>query len=340
MERKNFQTIIQDKKTDLYFIGNEKIKVAMTNFGARLVSIKVPDINKSFKEVLYTFESLEEFIHADNPYYGATIGRYANRIAAGKFMLDGESYDLQINNGKNHLHGGPAGFHNSVWDIEALDETSIVFTYHSKDGEEGYPGNMDVKVSFKVESSSVIITYEATTDKKTVVNLTNHAFFNLNGKFNGDVLKHDLFINADHYTPVDETLIPTGVIGSVEDSPFDFRKTRKIGELIGSDHSQLKAGGGYDHNFVLSKNNSKDPIVSVCGDQSGIVMNVMTTEPGIQFYSGNFMEGETYRNAFALETQHFPDSPNHSHFPSTVLDLNEVFSSTTTYQFEVRNNVK
>lgn len=334
MERKNFQTIIQDKKTDLYFIGNAEIKIALSNFGARLVSIKVKDINKVFKEVLYSFESHEEFINADNPYYGATIGRYANRIAVGKFTLDGESYNLQINNGKNHLHGGPAGFHNSVWDTEVIDDTSISFSYHSADGEEGYPGNVDVKVNFKVEATSLIITYEATTDKKTVINLTNHAFFNLNGKFSGDILNHDMLINADHYTPVDETLIPTGEIESVENTPFDFRKTKKIGEHIGSVHQQLKAGGGYDHNFVLSKNMA--PAVSVCGDQSGIVMNISTTEPGLQFYSGNFMEGETYRNAFALETQHFPDSPNHSHFPTTELNKNEIFSSTTTYQFEAR----
>jgi aldose 1-epimerase len=334
MNREKFQKTIKGKNTDLYFIGNDQIKVELSNYGARIISIQVKNKNNKFIDVVYNFESLDEFINADCPYYGATIGRFANRIAFGKFTLDNSEYQLKTNDGDHHLHGGPGGFHQAVWDAFMIDDHALEFKYHSKDMEEGYPGNLIVSVKFSVTGPALKIEYQSTCDKKTIINLTNHTFFNLNGKGSGDILSHKLEINADAFTSVDSGLIPTGELAKVDEGPFDFRTPKAIGERINDEHLQLKPGLGYDHNFILNIGTAEDmhPAASVVGDLSGIKMNILTTEPGLQFYSGNFMKAPAFRHAFALETQHFPDSPNQSKFPKVEL-AHQSFLSTSIYQF-------
>ena len=266
----------------------------------------------------------------------------------GKFILDGTSYSLSINNGVNSLHGGKKGFQDVVWDTRQLNEQSIVFSYLSKDMEEGYPGNLKVKVIYNLtDANELKISYEATTDKKTVVNLTNHAFFNLNGEGSGTILNHQLQINANLYTPVDSTLIPIGKHESVSETPFDFTKFSAIGKRITDNHEQLKNGKGYDHNYVLNDRNGNQMhhAATVEGDESGIIMEVFTIEPGLQFYSGNFMKSKNtfkggskddFRTAFCLETQHFPDSPNQPSFPSTVLNPGMLYNTSSVYKFSIK----
>lgn len=333
----DFQITIDSKQTDLFFIGNEDIEVSLCNYGARLVSLNVRDKKGEFQNILFSFESLEEFLKADNPYYGATIGRYANRIAAGKFSLNNKEYFLPLNNGLNHLHGGHHGLHQLIWDAHPIDTSSIKFICHSQDGDEGYPSDLDVEVIFSVRFNELHINYSAFAKNKTIINLTNHAFFNLNGKSAGDILSHEIKINADSFTPIDENLIPTGEIRAVDKSPFDFRAGKIIGESIDDDNPQLNFAGGFDHNFVLNQqDNSIHYAASAIGDQSGIVLEILTSEPGLQFYSGNFMQEPFYRHAFALEPQHYPDSPNHPQFPST--ELMGRYNSTTIYRFSVKND--
>jgi aldose 1-epimerase len=275
-------------------------------------------------------------------YYGATIGRYANRIANGTFSLQDKNYLLETNNGINHLHGGEKGFHNIVWDVEVQSKNSITFKYLSPDGEEGYPGNVAVFVTYTLtDDNEMAIEFKATTDRATIINLTNHAYFNLNGI--GNINDHTLYINADNYTPVNEHLISTGNIETVSDTPFDFRQPKKIGSDINNDNEQLKYGKGFDHNFVLNKKNDECSLAaSATGDISNIKMNVFTTEPGIQLYTGNFMDGsnilangssDDFRTAFCLETQHFPDSPNKNNFPSTILTPGNTYKSRTVFCF-------
>lgn len=334
MNRERFQKTIKGKPTDLYFIGNDHIKVALSNYGARIISIQVKDKKNAFTEVTYNFESLDDFINADCPYYGATIGRFANRIANGTFSIDNKEYKLPVNDGENQLHGGSEGFHQVVWTPIMLDDHSIEFKYHSKDMEGGYPGNLDVSVKFSVDKTDLKIEYQATSDEKTIINLTNHTFFNLNGKGSGDMLNHKLLIHADAYLPIDSGLIPTGEIAEVKRSAFDFRKIKAIGFNINDEHIQLKTARGYDHNYVLNIETAVDmhPAATLVGDKSGITMNIFTTEPGLQFYSGNFMLGDAYRNALALEPQHFPDSPNKPKFPKVEL-AHQSFLSTSIYKF-------
>lgn len=341
----SFRDTIDGKITNLYIIKNSNgMSAAITNYGARVVSLLAPDKNGKLTDVVVGFKSVHDYVNSTEPYFGATIGRYGNRIAKGKFTLDGKTYTLALNNGPNTLHGGKKGFQDVVWDAKQLNDSTLELSYVSKDMEEGFPGTLNVKVTMSLTANNEItFDYEATADKKTVVNLTNHAFFNLNGEGSGDVLGHILQINADQYTPVDSTLIPLGKNEPVEGTPFDFRKPTAIGARIDSNNVQLKNGAGYDHNFILNGTGMKHAATAT-GDRSGIVMQVFTEEPGLQFYSGNFMKSKNtfkggvkddFRTAFCLETQHFPDSPNQPSFPSTELNPGQTYKTKSTYKFEV-----
>jgi len=346
LDSTKFQKEIDGKKTNLYVLKNKNnMQAAFTNYGGRLVSLLVPDKDGKLVDVVVGFDSVDGFVNSTEPYFGATIGRYGNRIAKGKFSLDGKQYTLALNNGQNTLHGGKKGFQAVVWDAAMPDSQTVVFTYLSKDMEEGYPGNLKVKVTYSLNDDNELkMDYEATTDKKTVVNLTNHAFFNLNGEGSGDILNHDLQIYADLYTPVDTTLIPLGKNVTVKGTPFDFTTATTIGKRIEEANDQLKAGKGYDHNFVLNgtKGLGMTHAATVKGDKSGVIMDIYTQEPGLQFYSGNFMQSKNvfkggakddFRTALALETQHFPDSPNQPAFPSTVLNPGKQYKTTSIYKF-------
>lgn len=349
-DRRGFQDTIDGKPTDLYILKNSRgMTLAITNYGGRFVSLLVPDKEGKMRDVVVGFKTVDEFVNSTEPYFGATIGRFGNRIAKGKFTLDGKEYTLFTNNGPNTLHGGKKGFQAVVWNARHLNDSTLELTYLSKDGEEGFPGNLNVKVTYGLTGNNeVTMNYEATTDKKTIVNLTNHAFFNLNGEGSGTINNHVLQINADQYTPVDSTLIPTGKLEAVAGTPFDFTKPTAIGSRIDTvNNVQLKYGKGYDHNFVLrgGKSNNMKQAATVVGDQSGIVMEVYTQEPGLQFYGGNFMQSKNtfkggskddFRTAFCLETQHFPDSPNQPSFPSTVLNPGQTYKTASIYKFSVR----
>jgi aldose 1-epimerase len=341
-----FEKTIDGKQTHLYTLKNKNgITATFTNYGGRIVSLLVPDKNGKLTDVVLGFESVEGFEKSTEPYYGATIGRYGNRIARGKFKIDGKEYQSSINNPPNTLHGGKNGYQGVVWDAKQIDSSTLELTYLSKDMEEGFPGNLNVKVTYSItDDNEFKAVYEANTDKKTVVNLTNHAFFNLNGEGSGTILEHLVQIDADNYVPVDSTLIPTGKIEKVQGTPFDFTKPTTIGKRINDDNVQLKDGKGYDHNYVLNKHDIRTPIATVTGDKSGIKMEVFTDEPGMQFYSGNFMQAKNamkrgikdeFRTSFAMETQHFPDSPNQPQFPSTELKPGEIYKTQSLYKFSV-----
>jgi aldose 1-epimerase len=341
----SFNETLNGEKVSLHFLNNKNnIEVAITNYGARIVALVVPDKNQQPTDIVVGFDSLQGYLNSTETYHGAIVGRYANRIARGKFTLNGKTYQLATNNPPNHLHGGPKGFNNQVWKMEDVRQNSIKLSYFSKDGEENYPGNLNVSVTYRIsDNDELIIDYKATTDKATVLNITAHPFFNLNGQGTGTVENHLLQINADNYTPVDETIIPTGIF-TVENTPFDFRAFKPIGQNINDENEQLKFGAGYDHNFVLNGQGLRTAGIAI-GDRSGIVMETITDQPGMQLYTGNWMQGnntikyglkDNSREAFCLETQHFPDSPNHSEFPSTVLNPGEVFRSTTIYKFSVK----
>ena len=344
-EKSSFQATIDGKKTDLYILKNKNnMQAAISNYGGRIVSLLVPDDDKMI-DVSVGFDDLKSYEDSSEPYFGALIGRYGNRIAKGKFSLDGNKYSLFVNNGQNALHGGKKGFRSVVWDAKQIDDNILELSYLSKDMEEGYPGNLSVKVVYSLtDNNEFKIDYQATTDKKTVLNLTNHAYFNLNGVGSGDILGHELMLNADNFTPVDSTLIPTGKIVSVKNTPFDFTKSTPIGARIDANDEQIKFGGGYDHNFVLNLKTLKgmNLAAKVIADKSNIVMEVFTEEPGVQFYTGNFMNSshtikggnkDDKRTAFCLETQHFPDSPNQPNFPSTVLEVGKKYETSTIYKF-------
>lgn len=341
-----FQKTIDGKQTDLYILKNKNnLQAAITNYGGRLVGLLVPDKSGKLINVVIGFDSVQQYETSTEPYFGATIGRYGNRIAKGKFTIDGVEYTSSINNPPNMLHGGKNGFQSKVFDAKEIGDTSLELTYLSKDMEEGFPGNLNVKVTYTLTSDNALkIDYDATTDKKTVVNLTNHAFWNLNGEGSGTILNHSLWINADYYTPVDSTLIPIGKIETVKGTPFDFTTPTTIGKRIDTNgNAQLKNGKGYDHNFVLNakKDMGLNHAAFITGDQTGIKMDIYTAEPGLQFYSGNFMQSKNvmrggrddFRTAFALETQHFPDSPNQLSFPSTILSPGKKYSTTSVYRF-------
>lgn len=324
------------------------IVITVTNLGGKIISLWTPDRTGKSADIVLGYDSVKQYI-AGNPYFGAMIGRYGNRIAKGKFSLNGKVYQLATNNGANALHGGPGGFHNVIWEVQPKTTEAgevLVMRYVSKDGEEGYPGALTVQVTYTLTNQNeLMIDYEATTDKPTVVNLTHHSFFNLAGEGNGDVMQHQMVINADNFCPVDAGLIPTGDLKSVGGTVFDFLQPHAIGERINGEDQQLKFGKGYDHNWVLRKDSNKFAMAAkVYEPTSGRVMEVWTTEPGLQFYSGNFLNpsekgkgGKTYdfRTAFCLEAQHFPDSPNQPSFPSTVLRPGEVYTQRTVYKFLV-----
>ncbi len=340
---------IGGKQADMYVLSNKhNMRAALTNYGARLTGLWVPDKNGKMTDVVVGFSSVAEYINSTEHYFGATIGRFGNRIAKGKFTIDGKQYTSSINNAPNTLHGGKEGFSEVFWDAAMPDDHTIQFTRLSKDMEEGFPGNLNVKVTYTLtDDNELQMEYVATTDKKTVINLTNHAFFNLNGEGSGTIINHKLQINADQYTPVDSTLIPSGKIEAVTGTPFDFRQPQTIGSRIDEpNNEQLKNGKGYDHNWVLNANKAGEMVTAAIavGDQSGIKLEVLTQEPGLQFYSGNFMQSKNtfksgakddYRTAFCLETQHFPDSPNQPSFPSTILEQGKEYRTKSVYRFSV-----
>jgi len=342
----SFKKVIDGKQTALYTLRNKSGAEALfTNYGGRLVSLLVPDKRGKMVDVVVGFKSISDYEKSTEPYFGATIGRYGNRIAKGKFTLEGKTYSLFTNNGQNTLHGGKKGYQYVVWDASQPNANTLVLHYLSKDGDENFPGNLDVKVTYTLTADNELkMDYEARTDKTTVVNLTNHAFFNLNGDGSGEILNHELQIYADEYTPVDSTLIPTGKIEKVKGTPFDFTTAKTIGARINDQNEQLTFGKGYDHNYVLNKTKAMGMFhaATVKGDQSGIVMDIYTQEPGLQFYSGNFMQSKNtfktgakddFRTAIAIETQHFPDSPNQPAFPSTVLKPGQLYKTSSIYKF-------
>ena len=318
----------------------------VTNYGGIITRLTAPDRSGVFEDIVLGYDNLQDYLD-ETPYFGAIIGRYGNRIANGQFTLDGETYSLAQNNGENHLHGGIQGFDKVLWDAEPFSmgqEYGIVFTYESPDGEEGYPGNLSVRVTYLLTADNrVIFSYQATTDKATPVNLTQHSYFNLAGPDSDTILDHQLMLAADRFTPIDDGLIPTGELRSVEGTPFDFTSPTAIGARIDADDEQIAFGLGYDHNWVLSDTTSQMRLAArVVEPTSGRVMEVLTEEPGIQFYAGNFLDGTLtgkdgnlyeYRSGFCLETQHFPDSPNQEAFPSTILRPGETYQTRTIYVF-------
>ena len=326
------------------------LELKVIDYGGIILSLKVPGRNGTFDDVVLGYDSLAGYLRS-SPYFGAIIGRYGNRIGGGRFTLDGKTYTLAKNNGPNHLHGGLKGFDKVVWDaapFEGADSVGLVFRYTSPDGEEGYPGTVRATVTYTLtDRNELIFDYSATTDRATPVNLTQHSYFNLAGDGKGEILGHVVTLNADRFTPVDSTLIPTGEIRSVAGTPFDFRTPTAIGARIALDDEQLRYGRGYDHNFALNKGADAGPTLAarVYEPASGRVMEIYTTEPGLQFYSGNFLDGTLrgkngvvyrHRYGFAMETQHFPDSPNKPSFPSTTLRPGEQYRSRTIYKFAVQ----
>lgn len=348
LNEEDFSKKVNGKQVELFVLKNEQGTVAeITNYGGKVVSLWLPDRFGKYEDIVLGYPTIEGFLTAKEKYFGALIGRYGNRIAKGKFSLDGKSYSLAVNNGINHLHGGNKGYDAVIWNAVQIDEQTLELNYLSKHLEEGYPGNLNIKVKYQLTDKNELITqYWATTDMPTVVNLTQHSFFNLNGAGNGTVNDHLLSINAAYYTPVDKGLIPTGEISSVGNTPMDFRELIRIGERIDNDFEQLRYGQGYDHNFVLNENlEGLNYAAKVIEPASGRVLEVYTNEPGLQFYGGNFLDdtiigkqGKAYnkRTAFCLETQHFPDSPNQPHFPSTRLDPGEEYYSICIYKFSTQ----
>ncbi|MHA7831657.1 MAG: aldose epimerase family protein [Flagellimonas sp.] len=341
----NFKQVIDGKEVKLFTLKNANGLVSqITNYGGRVVSLWVPDKNGVFEDVVLGYDTLEGYLNSSEKYFGALIGRYGNRIGKGQFTLNGREYKLDTNDGKNHLHGGSKGFDSVVWDVTDVNENMIEFQYTSPHMEAGYPGTLKVTVQYRLTNKNDLeVEYWANTDKQTVINLTHHSFFNLNGHGTGTINDHLLQINASFFTPVDNTLIPEGTITTVEETPFDFRQMIAIGQRLDEDNLQLRRGNGYDHNFVLNQSlEGLNYAAKVEDPNSGRVMEVYTNEPGLQFYGGNFLDGTIrgkqgkiyeYRSAFCLETQHFPDSPNNTDFPSTVLLPNEQYHSICIYKF-------
>lgn len=345
--RAPFGTMPDGKPVEQFTLTNARgIELKAIGYGGIVTSLRVPDRNGRFDDIVLGFGTLDGYLR-DHPFFGAIIGRYGNRIAGGRFALDGKLYKLATNNGPNHLHGGNKGFDKVLWAVEPVaGRSAITFTRTSPDGEEGYPGNLKVRVTYTLtDNNELVVEYRATTDRPTPVNLTQHSYFNLAGQASGDILGHQLMVNADRYTPVDDTLIPTSELAAVAGTPFDFRKPIAIGSRINDDHPQLKAGKGYDHNWVL---NRKGPGLQLAAravePTTGRTLEISTTEPGIQFYAGNFLDGALtgkggavyrHRTGFCLETQHYPDSPNKPTFPSTTLRPGREYRTRTVFTFGV-----
>ena len=328
----------------IYTLKTAEIEVRVTAYGARLVSVKCADRNGKMADVVTGYDTLEGYL-ADTPHFGSVVGRFGNRIALGKFSIDGKQYQIPINNGANALHGGPEGFDRKVWQATEVPN-GVEFTLVSPDGDMGFPGTLTAKVKYTVSGHTLRLDYSASTDKTTIVNLTNHAYFNLHGDDQGNILDHVVLIEADKFTPTDAGLIPTGVLQPVAGTPLDFRKPAVVGARINDDFEALKLAGGYDHNWVLNGEAGKLHLAAIVTDPaSGRKLTVETTEPGVQFYTGNFLDGTiTGRHGvkyekhagFCLETQHFPDAPNHANFPSTLLKPGITRHSTTTFSFTVQ----
>lgn len=346
MNKANFEYPLNDKSVQLFHIFSNNISCYLTNYGARVVSLQTLD--KSFQkvDVVLGFDSLDGYLNASEKYHGATIGRFANRIANGSFKLDNKTYTLQQNNNGNSLHGGVNAFHNSVWNCVSHNDSKVVFTLKSPHMDEGFPGDLNTQVTYSIQGSTLKIDYRATSSEDTFVNFTHHSYFNLNGEGSGTVLNHLISINSEYFTPINENCIPTGSLSMVTDTPFDFTTKKTIGSEIDVVDEQLKYGNGYDHNFVLNQHVDGDLNLAaqVVGDRTNIKMEVWSTEPGVQFYTGNHLDGtdkgksgEYYaqRTAFCLETQHFPDSPNQPNFPTTLIKANQLFQSTTEYRFSI-----
>ena len=350
--RMTTKATFQGKAVEMATLENSHgVEVQAINYGAIITSLKVPDRAGKVADVVLGFDQPQGYwADPPPPFFGSVVGRYGNRIAKGQFSIAGKTYKLATNNGPNHLHGGVRGFDKVLWDMSTKDTpqgSSVVFTRTSPDGEEGYPGNLHVTVTYTLtEKNELIVDYRATTDKATPVNLTQHSYFNLAGEGSGDILGHQLTIYADRYTPVDDTLIPTGELAPVQGTPFDFRQATAIGARINADNAQLKAGKGYDHNYVLNRKGSGlEPAARLTDPKSGRTLEVATTEPGIQFYSGNFLDGTikgkgghvyAHRSGLCLETQHYPDSPNKPSFPSTILQPGKVYSTRTVMTFSAK----
>lgn len=352
MEDKKFEgtpfgTTKSGKEVRLYTLKNKNgLELRVINYGGIVVSLNTPDRDGNSVDVVLGYDTLKEY-EQSNPYFGALIGRYGNRIKEGKFELDGTKYNLPVNNGPNHLHGGD-GYHTVFWEIRQKDSSLLTLTYHSADGEQGYPGNLEIEVVYALNDSNEFdISYKATTDRPTVINLTQHSYFNLTGHDQGDILDHELEIKATKFLPVDETLIPTGTFADVKGTPFDFTKPRTIGSQIERKDRQLELGNGYDHCWILDESDGSLKHVATLRDpKSGRRVDVSTTEPGLQFYSGNFLDGKNigkggyayqFRDGLCLETQHFPDSPNRPSFPSVVLRPGETYRSNTVYRFSTED---
>lgn len=345
--KSNFDTVINGKEVRLYILSNKKgAEICITNFGGIVVSLSVPDKNGKLTDVVLGHLSIKNYLNSPEKYLGALIGRYGNRIKRGEFELDGKAYKVRSNNPDCALHGGIIGYNNVVWDAVQNDKNSLDLTYVSADGEEGFPGTLTIKVRYTLtDENEMKIEYSATTDKATVVNLTHHSFFNLNGDGEGEITNHRVTIDAGFYTPMDDKSVPTGEISRVEGTPMDFRTPFVVGERIDADFDQLKFGKGYDHNYVLRKSwpGELSFAAAAVSPKTGISMEVYTTEPGVQLYTGNWLNGfegkqgrrYTERTAICFETQHFPDSPNNPHFPSTVLRPGEKYTQTCIYKFGI-----
>lgn len=350
MNADNFKTTIDGKSVDLYTLKSESgMVMQVTNFGAHVVSLWTADNKGAFDDVVLGHKSLDEYMnYKGERFIGCVVGRYANRIADGKFVIDSIVYNVPKNNNGQSLHGGLKGLDQVVWNVDTVGSDMIRLSYLSPDGEEGYPGNLAIQMTYSLTADNAFkIEYSATTDKSTFVNLSNHSFFNLKGEGNGTINDHLLAINADSITPIDEVMIPTGELMSVDGTPFDFRHAQLIGQRVNEENEQLKNGSGYDHNWVLNKQmlGAIELAASVYEPQSGRLLEVYTDQPGLQFYGGNFFDGTgngkygatyNYREAFALETQKFPDSPNQPNFPSTLLKPGEVYHHVCIYKFSVK----